>query len=379
MAAPLRWRDRWRDRVLELRNGLLASPRFQRRATRLPLARGVARRRARDLFDLCAGFVYSQVLLACVQLRLFDALREGPLTAEAFAARSRLSPESALCLLKAATSLRLAEARSHGRFGLGVLGAALVGNPSLLAMVEHHAMLYADLADPVALLRGEAKDRALARYWPYAGDLPPGPLRPEQVDAYCELMAASQSLIAEQVLDAYPIGGHRCLLDVGGGDGAFLAAAAGRAPGLRLMLFDLPAVADRARDRLAGRGLSARATVTGGDFRSDPLPRGADVASLVRVVHDHDDAAALALLSAVREALPPGGVLLLAEPMSGTVGAEPIGDAYFAFYLLAMGSGRPRDPEALGELLRAAGFDEVRLLPTRIPLQTRLLVARRQS
>ena len=45
----------------------------------------------------------------------------------------------------------------------------MVGNPGLAAMVEHHAILYADLRDPVALLRGEGRGgTGLARYWPYA-------------------------------------------------------------------------------------------------------------------------------------------------------------------------------------------------------------------
>jgi demethylspheroidene O-methyltransferase len=62
--------------------------------------------------------------------------------------------------------------------------------------------------------------------------------------------------------------------------------------------------------------------------------------------------------------------------MSGTPGAEPSGDAYFGFYLLAMGSGRPRTAAELGGLLRAAGFGRVRSVPTRNPLVARLLVAR---
>jgi demethylspheroidene O-methyltransferase len=179
------------------------------------------------------------------------------------------------------------------------------------------------------------------------------------------------------VLDAYPLGRHRCLLDVGGGDGTFLAAAAERVPGLRLILFDLPAVAEQARARFATAGLGARAAAVGGDFRSDPLPEGADIVSLVRVVHDHDDAGALALLRAVRRVLPAGGTLLVAEPMSDSRGAEPVGDAYFAFYLLAMGSGRPRSPRELRALLGAAGFARTRLLRTRMPLQTRVMLAKR--
>lgn len=360
-----------------LRDRWLADPRFRRWASRFVLTRPVARRRARELFDLVAGFVYSQVLLACVRLKVFDLLADAPLSAAAAAPRLGLDEAAAERLLAAAASLRLTERCGGGRYGLGPLGAAMVGNGAIAAMVEHHAALYADLADPVALLRGERADAALARYWPYAGADAPAAASPGQVATYSALMTASQPLVADEVLDAYPLARHRCLLDVGGGEGAFLAAAGRRATDLRLMLFDLPAVADRARHRLAAAGLADRAEVFGGDFLRDPLPRGADVVSLVRVAHDHGDDDVLRLLHAVFAALPPGGTLLLAEPMAGTPGAEAMGDAYFGFYLLAMGSGRPRSAAELGALLGAAGFTGVRTRATGLPLQTSLLVARR--
>ena len=251
----------------------------------------------------------------------------------------------------------------------------MVGNPGIAAMVEHHALLYGDLQDPVALLRGDRPETELSRYWAYARADQPSALDAERVAAYSALMSASQPLVADEVLDAYALERHHCLLDVGGGEGTFLAAAAARAPSLRLMLFDLPAVALRAEARFAAAGLAERVRVVGGDFFKDPLPVGADVVSLVRVVHDHDDAAALALLRAVRRALPADGTLLLAEPMSGTPGAEPIGDAYFGFYLLAMGSGRPRTPGELEALLQRAGFGRIRRISTHMPLQTCLMVA----
>ena len=155
----------------------------------------------------------------------------------------------------------------------------------------------------------------------------------------------------------------------------FLTSVAARAPHLKLTLFDLPAVAERARARFAVAGIADRAQAVGGNFLADTLPTGADIASLVRVIHDHDDERALTILKSVRRALPVGATLILAEPMSGTRGAEAMGDAYFGFYLLAMGRGRPRTKEELSALIEAAGFGGVRLLPTRIPLQVRLLVA----
>ena len=191
-------------------------------------------------------------------------------------------------------------------------------------------------------------------------------------------MTASQPLIAQEVLDSYPIHRHRCLLDVGGGEGVFLAAVATRAPALRLMLVDLPAVAERACARLADAGLLERASIFGGNFLTNPLPEGADVISLIRIVHDHDDASALSLLRAVRRALPPDGTLLIGEAMSGVRGAEPL-DAYYGFYTLAMGRGEPRTVAEIGRLLRQAGFGRFRLLHNRMPILTSILVARPTS
>ncbi|WP_376097057.1 methyltransferase [Roseomonas sp. CCTCC AB2023176] len=365
-----------RERVLALRDRLVPDPRFRRWAARFPPTRILARRRAAALFDLCAGFVYSQALLALVRLRVFDLLRDSPLTAAEVAARRDLPVASVERLLSAGVALRLLDRRSGGRFGLGPLGAAMPGNAGLEAMIEHHAVLYADLADPVAVLRGG--ETGLSRYWAYARAESPGALRAEDVAEYSALMAASQAMIAEEVLDAYrDLRGHRRLMDVGGGEGAFLAAAAARVPSLRVTLFDLPSVAARAAARFARDGLSDRAETVGGDFRTDALPGGADLISLVRVLHDHDDDAAHGLLRAAHAALPPGGRLLLAEPMAGTAGAEAMGDAYFGLYLLAMRSGRPRDEGELRRFLEEAGFARVRALPTRVPLLVRALVADR--
>jgi demethylspheroidene O-methyltransferase len=367
------------DRVRDAVDRLQASPRFREWATAFPLTRPVARWRARQLFDLCAGVVYSQVLLACVRVRLFDVLAEGPRTAADLAPRLGLAPDAAERLLRAAAALRLVARRGGGRWGLGPLGAPLVGDAGIAAMVEHHAVLYADLADPVALLRDPAMPTRLSGYWPYAESDRPAALPADAVAAYSRLMAASQPMVAAEAVAAYSFARHRQIVDVGGGEGAFLEAVARAAPRLQLTLFDLPPVAERARLRFEAAGLSDRARTVGGDFHADALPAGADLMTFVRVLHDHDDGPVLALLRAARRALPDDGTLLIVEPMAGVPGAEAMGDAYFGFYLLAMRRGRPRTPEELSALARRAGFAEVRPLATRTPMLAGLLVARGRS
>ncbi|WP_018411955.1 methyltransferase [Methyloversatilis thermotolerans] len=369
-------RDGVADRLRDALAKLLLSARMQRVLTTLPLTRGKARREAAALFDLCAGFIYSQILLACIRLDVFALLAERSRTAAEVAALTGLGQEAVTRLFDAAVALRLLSRRSGGRYGLSLRGAALHAQPGLAAMIEHHGRVYRDFEDPLALLRGAGADSKLAGYWAYASDADPTRLGDDAVAAYTALMAASQPLVSSQVLDVYPVAMHRCLLDVGGGDGSFLTAAAARAPRLQLQLFDLPPVVARARDRLAASGLAHRASVHAGSFFSDALPQGADLVSLVRVLHDHDDAEVMQLLRAVRDCLPADGTLLIAEPLAGVSGSEAVADAYFGFYLMAMGRGRPRTEEQLAAMLRAAGYCQIGRLPTRIPMQTSVLVAR---
>lgn len=365
--------QRLRERWFAQRDGLLASRSFQRWAARFFLTRPIAQRDERELFNLIAGFVFSQVLVACVRLRWFTLLADGPVDIGVLAQSAGLEEGSAARLADAAVSLRLMQRAGSREFRLGRLGAVVAGNAGLAALVEHHSALYRDLADPVALLKGQRHATALADYWAYGHASQPAGLNRATVSSYSEVMSASQSLIADEVLESYRFNEHHCLLDIGGGDGTFALRAARDAPHLQLMLFDLPAVADLARQRFDQAGLD-RAQVFGGDFRHDPLPVGADLITLVRVLHDHSDESVNTILRAVHRALPHGGTLLIAEPMAGTAGGESV-DAYFNFYLLAMGEGRLRTPDELAGMLRTQGFGSVIEIPSAAPQHVRVLRA----
>jgi demethylspheroidene O-methyltransferase len=353
---------------------LVASRRFQSLVSAIPGLRRVARRDGEALMDLVAGFVHSQVLAAVVELRLLHRLMdEGPLPAEALARGTGLSPKRVAELCDAACALRLLSRRGDG-YRIARRGAALLGVPGLEGMIAHHSVLYRDMADPLAVLRGE--DTELAAFWPYvfgAG----AAMNPETTARYSRLMADSQILVAEETLRLVDLSGAREVLDVGGGTGAFLAALGQAHPGPRLHLFDLPAVVPAARDRLAAAGLSARAAITPGSFRDDPLPAGADVVTLVRVLYDHRDDTVRALLRAAHDALPPGGRLVVSEPMTGGARPNRSGDVYFRFYCMAMGTGTARSAGEIAALLSEAGFTAIRAPRSTRPFVTSVVDARR--
>lgn len=332
------------------------------------LLRPLVRRRASALFDRVAGFVYSQVLLAVVELDLLTPLSQhDSVEPAALADHAGLTPSAMDKLLEAALALELVERGSDGRYSLGPEGAVLKANPGVEAMILHHRDFYRDLSDPVGLLKGETQP-SLAGYWHYETTATEA-----EAARYSDLMARSQAMVVQQVLAAYPIGQHPVILDVGGGTGAFLRAIAPQAQDSELHLADLKPVAALARHALADLKVQVHAV----DFQSDPLPAAADLVTLIRITHDHDDPVVEALLAKIFAYLKPGGTLLIAEPMLATPGAEAMTGAYFSFYFAAMGRGRPRSRAELTAFLKAAGFRSVRAHATPLPLGASVLSAQK--
>lgn len=376
-------RPSWRESLDGLLDRLMTSETVYRWAASNPLTRWMVQRRAQQVFDLMAGFVYSQVLLACVRLHIFELVAESPRSLDELAQKCQIPASALQRLLESAKALRLLEQRSEGKYGLGALGAPVAGHAGIRAMIEHHAVLYQDMQDPVALLRDQLPKAQMAEYWPYAAtdtaSQTPRKWQPDMVSRYSDLMSASQPFVVDEVLATYPFEQHRCVLDVGGGQGTFVTKLARHSPNLNLRLFDLPQVADLAKENFIQQGIQQRVEVFGGDFLQDSLPAGADLVTLVRVAHDHPDAHVKTILRSICKSLPLGGTLLLAEPMAQPSGEAPLGDAYFHFYLLAMGSGRLRTPKELMDMMEEAGFSHIEIVPNPMPLQTRILLGRKSK
>lgn len=363
------------ERLQRRMNDLVASSKFQSWAARFPLTRGIARRDGERLMDLVAGFAHSQVLQALVSLRILDHLRDRSRNLGDLSQVTQVPADRLQRLCNAASALNLLSIRPNGDIALARLGAALNGVPGLKQMILHHEILYRDLADPAAFFRSESEPE-LAGFWPYvfgAGR----EVDPEQAALYSDLMAQSQALVAEETLKAVPLADAEVLLDVGGGTGAFLTAAGQCHAHLKLKLFDLAGVADAALERFSSADLSDRAETVVGNFQTDPLPTGADTISLVRVLYDHQDDVVRKLLSKCFDTLPLGGRLIISEPMSGDPKPDRAGDAYFALYCLAMGTGTVRKPSEIKRLLLEAGFKDISVPKMHRRFITQTILARK--
>ena len=364
-----------KSRFRQWRSRVVANPKFQAFCTQVPGISQFAQSRANALYGLTAGFVYSQIFASCVNLGVLEALNGQILPISVVCDKTNLSFDATGRLLSAAESLGLVIEIEPGFWALDDLGAVAANDFGVLAMVRHHSLLYADLADPNALLNQRSRDTGIARLWAYSANPEPAGISAEDARTYSELMRVSQDAVAREVLASHDFSIYREVLDVGGGHGRFLSRVAAQSPKPNLHLFDLPPVAAQGKAALIAEGLGARLNVTGGSFFDQSVPRGADCYTLVRVLYDHDDDVALKILKAVRMAMEPSATLIIAEPMGGTKGAQAHVNAYFSFYLLAMASGRCRSAKTHIALAKQAGFATAKSIRTSQPLYTGMVIA----
>ena len=336
---------------------LFKNEKFQLWAANIPVISWFARAEGEAIFDLVMGFVSAQVLWALVELRVLHALGDGPKTAGQIASDNSLSEERAEILMNGGVAIGLMRRNSNGFYVLSRKGASLLGVPGLTDMIRHHAYFYRDMSNPIALLRDEV-DTELSQFWPYVFDVS-GKTPATIIENYSNLMASSQKLVAHDTLKMVSLKPQCKVLDIGGGSGNFAIEILRKFPTVTISVFDLPEVEASARARLKAENMTDRIGFYAGSFRDDLLPEGFDVITLIRVLYDHADSTVMALLKSVYNALPRGGRLVISEPMSGGKYPHRAGDVYFAFYTMAMRTGKARSPNQIAEMCRKVGFKSV--------------------
>jgi len=180
-----------------------------------------------------------------------------------------------------------------------------------------------------------------------------------------DAMTAASAGAMASVVAAYDFGAYGTVVDVGGGQGALIAAILAAYPDVHGVLFDLPGVIADAGGPLADAGVESRCDLVGGDVFAG-APSGGDVYVLSNVLHDWDDDSCVRILAACHTAMNPGGRVLLAEAVLAD-GPGPDQTKWFDLEMLVMGTGRQRTEEEFRKLFGRAGFALTRIVPTGAP------------
>jgi hypothetical protein len=163
------------------------------------------------------------------------------------------------------------------------------------------------------------------------------------------------------IANAYAFPTDRLVIDIGGGQGGFLAEVLAANSSVRAVLFDRPEVVADPR-RLVDAGLAGRYETASGDF-FDAVPTGADVYVYKRILHDWDDERCLTLLHRCRDAIPATGRLLVIDAVIPP-GNEPHPAKIVDMVMMSVLPGRERTEQEFAELFNAAAFRLSRTIPT---------------
>jgi predicted O-methyltransferase YrrM len=310
---------------------------------------------AARLLELGRSYQPAAIYAAAADLELFDAIATGELAPEALAQRLRCDLRGLLILLDALVATELLRKRA-GRYSLAPgTGQFLTSNGrrSILAMGQHQANCMRAWVQLACVIKtGKPAERTPS-------------VRGADGDAQAFIGAMHNVSLpqADKVVRALRPSRFKRLLDVGGASGTWTMAFLRANPEGRAILFDLPHVIPMARSRLSAGGYLKRVKLVEGDFMTDRLPRGADLAWVSAIVHQNSRSENRALFLNVNQALAQGGMIAIRDIVMQPDRTEPVAGAFFAINMLvATRGGGTFTLEELRADLEAAGFNRVRLV-----------------
>lgn len=308
-----------------------------------------------------AGTWITQGLAVAAELGLADQLADGPKTPDELAEHTHTNRDALHRLLRALASVGVFSADAAGRYSLTPLAELLRSNVAgsqrgLAAMMggEFYEAWGALLHSVRTGEPGFQKrfDQSFFRYMLE---------HPDRHSLYDRAMTGVHGRETEPMLDAYAFAGIDTVIDVGGGNGMVLAAILRRYAALKGVLFELPAVANRAQPNLSEWVVTGRCRIECGDFLTS-VPLGADVYLLRHIIHDWQDTEAVAILRQCVKAMRPDGKVLVVETVLPP-GNEPSFGKWLDLMMLLV-AGRERTLDEYERLFAAAGLRVNRVVPT---------------
>jgi SAM-dependent methyltransferase len=321
------------------------------------------------LMDLVTGFWSFKTFAAAVELDLFTRLADGrTVTVEGARAEFGLAERPADLLLTACASLGLLERAGDGYRNSALAEEFLVRGRSYYFGGQ---VSYCDQRTYLPWHRvGEAlrTDRPLT--WdPDTQESMFATADPQMLATFWEAMYSTSIFTARALAGAVDLSDRRRLLDVGGGSGAYPVELCRLHPQLTATVFDLPHVCAIAAGKADLAGLGARIGTTAGDFLADEkLPGGYDVILFSMILHDWDEPTNRALLAKAFAALPPGGLVIVAELLLDADRTGPVPAALMGMNMLVETvAGRNYADVEYAGWMTGAGFTDVRTVRFEAP------------
>jgi hypothetical protein len=315
------------------------------------------------LWRLVTGYQVTQAIRVAAVLGIADLLADGPRTSNELAAAAGADPDALYRLLRALASVGVVREEEGRSFALTELGVCLRADaPDSLAGwaafvgAPYHWQAWSGLEHSVRTGENAFRHVHGTDPWTFRAQ------HPELSAGFDRAMTDLSRRVAAAVMVAYDFGRFGTVVDVGGGNGAFLATILAKHPTVRGVLFDQPHVVSGAPPILEAAGVADRYEAVGGSF-FDAVPEGGDAYLLKSILHDWEDEDCVRILRTCRRAMAEGAALLVVERELGPPNAKP--DGKFSDLNMLVGpGGRERAPEEYAALFAATGFRFVAFTPS---------------
>lgn len=290
------------------------------------------------IWNALRGALVTRALGLAAELRIAQALADGPRGHEALARERGVDADALYRMLRALASEGIFEELETSVFGNTAASEMLVRDgwddfAHLFggSWMEAVAALDASGAPSFPRVHGD-------EYWTWLA------AHPDERAAFDRAMAQGWQTRIDR-LESVGWRGDELVVDVGGGNGSLLVALLERHPRMRGIVFDLP---ETVRDEPA---LGERCTFVEGSFFEE-VPRG-DAHLLSTILHDWGDRPAQRILETIRAAA--GDRLIVLDSVI-EAGNDPDGAKWLDLLMLALAGGRERTAEQWRVLLGQAGW-----------------------
>jgi SAM-dependent methyltransferase len=320
--------------------------------------------------DVYLPMMKAAAIISAGQLRLFEALADGPLPVDRLA---QATGASEVGIRHLADFLVAVGYLSEGAEGLAnsrratrwFTGRGDVDYTAGLLWTAESWGLMAGLAEAV---RRGAPEKTL---WASMQE------RPHWGPVFASYMQAFARHLGPDLLERVELPpGARRMLDLGGSHGLHSVGFCRKYPALESVIVDFPSALTETEAMLAREGLSSRITVRPGDLLHGSWGQDYDVVLYLSVAHNQTPEDNQRVLKQVGSVLRPGGLLVIHEYLTGA--PLDVYDAAFRLTLLVETATRTYGFGEFSDWLAAAGFEA----PTRIDLTPRekgsLVCARRR-
>jgi hypothetical protein len=312
-------------------------------------------RNGEQILDMMRAYQVPCLLAAAADLDLFEKLTPAPRTASEVAAAASCNLRAVTILLDALASVGVIIKQDEQYSIPPELAPFLceVFPQSVIAMLRHQANCLRNWSRlPWTVHSGKPEY--------------PGPsIRGEDADkaSFIEAMHVVSRGVADELVQEIHPGNVCCVLDLGGASGSWTTAWLKAEPQSRAIIFDLPHVIPMARERFATSPFAERIELCAGDFNTDALPKGADLAWVSAIIHQNSPDQNRVLYRRIAAALEPHGWIYIRDIVMEPSRTAPVAGALFAVNMLsATEEGNSYCLTEIQEDLQSAGFMDVELV-----------------